>query len=475
MKTDQRRAILLGQFAGNRLPFKLMKIQKSCALLCALFLILGLLAAQPAYSQAAPPNPEPDSRYKVDILLIVGHPDDDVIVTAYLAKVIEQDHKSVAVVYTTRGNSGGNAAGQEQANALADIREMEARHSLASYGIDLAWFLHGSDTPGADVLHSLERWGHGKMLDEIVRLVRITRPEVVFTFLPNYTVGENHEDHQAAGVLATEAFDLAGNPLAFPEQVEAPRSRLNINNYGEGLRPWQPKKIYYFSDATNLDFEKGKGPEYPTNGVSPSRKVPYSRIAAEAWGYYKTQNTDFSDAELKKFTENPVRVVFGKSLVGGSETGDVFEGVSPGPISYAKPRGYQSPEKKLALELGGPWAFYHAFWPAHNVGHLAELLSPEAQVAPGDMLWVPLIIRNDTDSNQEVRLSALLPEGWKQQPDSVLYKVSAHDGYPIQLALTAPESQKGTWQTLTWHAVAGGNQIGPVSLRVEVVGNYLPQ
>ena len=65
----------------------------------------------------------------------------------------------MAVIYTTRGNSGGNAAGQEQANALADVREMEARHSLASYGVSDAWFLHGSDTPGADVLHSLEQMG----------------------------------------------------------------------------------------------------------------------------------------------------------------------------------------------------------------------------------------------------------------------------------------------------------------------------
>src|ERR1019366_6309276 len=168
-------------------------------------------------------------------------------------------HKRVAVIYATRGNSGGNAVGMEQANALADVREMEARRSLASYGVTDAWFLHGSDTPGADVLHSLEQWGHGAALDEIVRLIRVTRPEVILTWMPNYVVGENHEDHQAAGVLATEAFDLAANPLAFPEQVEAPRERLGIGNYGEGLRPWQPKKIYYFSDATHFDFLHEKG------------------------------------------------------------------------------------------------------------------------------------------------------------------------------------------------------------------------
>src|SRR5436853_7648892 len=129
------------------------------------------------------PSDLPDARYQTDILIVVGHPDDEVTVAAYVAKLIEEQHKSVAVVYGTRGNSGGNAAGPEQSKALADIREMEARHSLASYGITHAWFLHGSDTPGGDVLHSLEAWGHGQALEEVVRLVRITRPEVILTWM----------------------------------------------------------------------------------------------------------------------------------------------------------------------------------------------------------------------------------------------------------------------------------------------------
>ncbi|HKW17204.1 MAG TPA: PIG-L family deacetylase [Terriglobales bacterium] len=425
-------------------------------------------------AQTAPSLPEADSRYKVDILVIVGHPDDDVEVAAYLAKEIEVAHKRVGVVYATRGNSGGNAVGMEQANALADVREMEARHSLASYGITLAWFLHGSDTPGSDVLHSLERWGHGQALDDVVRLVRLTRPEVILTWMPNYDVGENHEDHQAAGVLATEAFDLSANWLAFPEQLEAPRDRVNISNYGEGLRPWQAKKLYYFSDATHSEFYKGHGPEYQTSDISSSRNIPYSRVAAEAWGYYKTQN-DFSDAQLKEFTETPVRLIFGKSLVGGTATGDIFEAVKPGPIPYSKPRGYEPPEQKLSFDLGGPWAFYHVFWRAHGIEHLADLYSPEAQVAAGESLWVPLIIHNDTNSPKQITLRAQLPAGWSAQPSATVYPVAAHDSYPIQLTVTSPTSQKGSWQTLRWSASSEGDDLGTVTLRVNVAGNYLPQ
>ena len=416
----------------------------------------------------------PDTRYKADILLIVGHPDDDIEVAAYLARVIEQDHKRAAVIYMTRGNSGGNAIGQEQSKALADVREMEARRSLASYGVTDAWFLHGSDTPGADVLHSLEAWGHGQALEEVVRLVRLTRPEVVFTWLPDYVVGENHDDHQGAAVIATEAFDLAANPLAFPEQVEAPRNPEGINNYGEGLRTWQPKKLYFFSDTIHFDFLKGNGPTYPTNDVSPSTKIPYSRIAAEAWGAYKTQN-DFTDSQLKEYSELPIRLIWGKSLVGGSPTGDVFEGITSASIPYARPRGYEPSASGVALELGGPWDFYRVFWPAHNLEHLASLYSPEAQVAPGETLWVPLILRNDTDSPKQVTLHRDLPEGWTQRPDATLFTVSPHDSYPIQLNLKPPELPKGTWQTLTWSAESEGRSIGKVSLRVDSESNGLPQ
>src|SRR5262249_35069856 len=153
----------------------------------------------------------------------------------------------------------------------------------------------------------------------------------------------------------------------------------------------------------HFEFYKGNGPEYRTNEVSPSRKIPYSRIASEAWGFYKTQN-DFTDAQLKEFTETPVRLIFGKSHVGGSATGDIFEGITVGPIAYPKPRGYEAPQEKLAFELGGPWAFYQQFWRAHGIEHLAKLFSPEAQAAPGEPLWVPLLLRNDSDSVQQVEL-----------------------------------------------------------------------
>ena len=441
-----------------------------------LFVMLLLVVAAWAQVPQAAPNLAPDPRYKVDILVVVGHPDDDTEVTSYLAREIEQNHKRVALVYGTRGNSGGNAVGYEQSKALADEREMEARHSLATYGVINAWFLHGPDTPSEDVLHSLETWGHGESLEEVVRLVRLTQPEVILTWLPNYDDGENHGDHQAAGVLATEAFDLAGNPLAFPEQVAAPRDHSNISNYGEGLRPWQPKKIYYFSDAIHSEFYKGNGPEYPTSDISPSRHISYAKLAEEAWGSYQTQG-DYTPEELKEVMETPVRFIFGKSLVGGTPTEDIFEGIRPGAIPYHRTSGYEPLSRPpVSIELGGSWAFYRQFWQAHDIEHLGKLYAPETGVAPGERLWVPILIHNDTNSAREVTLQAAVPAGWSANPGTQVYTVGAHDTYPISEWVIASQSaEKGRWLNLTWKARSQGKEVGSVTLRGHVDTQHMPQ
>lgn len=432
----------------------------------------------------APPGLPPDERFKADILVIVAHPDDETEVSAYLAKAIDEEHRRVAVIFGTRGDGGGNAMGNEQAATLGAEREIEARRALAYLGVMNVWFLGGPDTPGQDVLRSLETWNHGAALAQAVRLVRLTRPEIILTWLPDYVAGENHDDHQAAGVIATEAFDLAGDPTTFPEQVSPPRDRNGISNLTEGLRPWQPKKIYYFSDASHTDFLEGQGPEYAPTGVSPSRHMPYYRVAAEEMLFHLTQGDTGQEAKralaagnLEPFKRS-VHLIFGKSLVRSTATGDTFDGISPGPIPFAPVRGYR-PETSagLELELGGPWAFYREFWKAHDVEHLARLLpSPEVSVQPGETLHAPLVISNDSAGPANVALTVTLPNGWREQAGSARYPVPPHDSYPVQAAVAVPRSAKvDEWYEVTCKAEANGKTIGSITLRVNIALGGLPQ
>ena len=99
-------------------------------LLCA-YALLSVTLLQ-GRAQDRPTIPAPDDRYKADILLVLAHPDDDTDVATYLWRAVLDEGKRVAVVVTTRGNSGGNAVGMEQSKALADVREIEARRSLGA-------------------------------------------------------------------------------------------------------------------------------------------------------------------------------------------------------------------------------------------------------------------------------------------------------------------------------------------------------
>jgi LmbE family N-acetylglucosaminyl deacetylase len=440
----------------------------------------GLIAAE---LPKAPPALHPDDRYKADILVVVAHPDDETEITGYLAKAIYEEHRRVAVIFGTRGDGGGNAMGNEQAATLGAEREIEARRALAYFGVMNVWFLGGPDTPGQDVLRSLETWHHGSALEQAVRLVRLTRPEVVLTWLPVYVAGENHGDHQASSVIATEAFDLAGDPTAFPEQIAAPRDRQGVSNLTEGLHPWQPKKLYFFSDASHTDFLEGKGPRYTTTEISPARGISYARLAADEMAFHLTQDDSGQMAKQSiekgdlKYFEQPVLFVFGKSYVQSTATGDIYEGVAPGAIPFVPAPGYRPVVADgITLELGGPWAFYREFWKAHGLNQLAGLLpAAEVGIAPGEHLHLPILLHNGTGQAQEVTLSATLPVGWSVAAGQAVYPLEPGETYSVQTVLASPAKADPLWQTVSWKAESGGKTVGSIAVRVNLTSGGLPQ
>jgi LmbE family N-acetylglucosaminyl deacetylase len=447
-------------------------------------------AASVAQQPKPQPLPQPDERYKADILLVVAHPDDEGAATPYLARAIDEG-KRVAVVYTTHGSSGSNEAGAETAAALGAIREIEARRALGTPGLGITnvWFIPGKDTAGQNVLVSLGNWGHAEALEQLIRLVRLTRPEIILTFLPGTFIGEDHGDHQACGVLATEAFDMAGDPAVFPAQIAGPMPRLPLEN----LRPWQTKKIYFFPDADNEQMFRGKGPQYSVSDISKITKQPYWRIALESFRSHQTQAKNFldtlsrkSDAELEKMTVafwgEAQHFVLGKSVVGGNVTGDMFENIKPGEAIAFLPRQFppepQRPE--LSVELGGPWSFYSDFRREHGLTHLPHPEPPEIALQAGTALVIPLWIRNQTDAPREVTLAVDLPTGWKMQTGEGKFQLAAKQVATPRIEIALPalgDTAKGNQgpQEVTVRAESNGQSIGGAKLRVELRKTALPE
>lgn len=423
--------------------------------LLALFSLLALFLPTIASTQIF----TPDARYKADILLVVAHPDDDTLVTSYLARAIFDQHKRVAVVYCTRGDSGSNSEGREHGRALGLVREIEGRRAMNALEIANVWFLDGRDTATQNVLISLAAWPSASVLENLVRIFRLTRPEVVITWLPSSVAGENHGDHQASGVLATEAFDMAGDRTVFPSQIAAPIRQFE--NALEGLTPWQPKKLYYFTDAFDAGFMQGHGPEYSDKDSSPSRKASYLELAAQSAAAYYTQSpdprmnrqieagNDLNDAIAKiqasGYLPDPVRLWLGKSHVKADITGDIFGGIGNDPIEFIPPK-LTAPEvsHRVQVELGGPWGFYREFWRAHQLIGF-ESRRPEIAVQPNDTLTIPLTVTNNSGAIAHLTASSSLPPGWKQKgPDPQLSLPPGQEG-SISFPLLAPAQENSNF------------------------------
>ena len=431
-------------------------------------------------------NRPPDERFKADILVVVAHPDDEIMAAAYVAREIEAG-KRVAMVWTTRGDGGVNVVGPEQSSAMGDIRVVEAMRAAASLGVVNMWNLNGPDTPTQDPLKSLSTCKHGDCLDRLVRLVRLTRPPVILTWLPLGVTGENHGDHQASGVLATEAFDLAGDPTAFPEQVTPAAEPSKNENRLDGLRPWQPQKIYYFSNPSHGDFFAGQGPQYAATDISPKRHVPYGQIAAEEFIIHRTQGGGRVEQAMREHgaegLEHPIpllkptRFILGKSLVKSqSATDDVFAGIVPEGIVYQRAPGYTPHEPAApALTFGGPWDYYRRFWSAHGIEHLVSFFFLVFCVVVGVFLLFSLFFLFSTNKSIQVEIKTQIPAGWPLLSAPTSATVAAGARYFLRVRAVAPPTKVDGWQQFRVSATTSdGQSLGDLGMRVEMDSWALP-
>lgn len=427
----------------------------------------------------------PDPRFKADILVVVAHPDDEIMAAAYLAREIFDHRMRVAVVFQNPGDGGNNQVGPEQGASLGAIRRIEGRRAVATLGITNVWFLNGHDTYSQNPLASLEHCGHGACLDQLVRIMRITRPTVVLTWMTDFTTGENHSDHQAAGVLATEAFDLAGDPTFFSEQVSPAIDPEGTQQLTEGLRPWQPEKLYYFYNPTHNDIFDGRGPQYSSAEISPSRHVSYGLLAAQENVPHATQGgndvqqqidsgaLENAHGEIAEIATAPTRFILAKSLVPSGITDDVFAGVVPEGIDYVHPTGYVAPKiSQPTLVIGDPWRFYQRLWQAHDLRQMPDVVPNEITIHTGGVLSIPLVVENPLDRPIQVELSTQAPDGWKLHPVEPV-TVAPRSEYYVRVQADAPATKLSGWQKFMVSATSGNQSLGTVPIRVELSNGWV--
>lgn len=184
-------------------------------------------------------------------------------------------------VQNNRGDSGQNEIGPELFRDLAVLRTAEL---LAAHRIDGAeqYFtralqFHYSFSPE----ETIEKWGRKDIVGDYVRLWRMLRPDVIVTM--NIQGRGGDRAHEAQTILVRESFPLAGDPSAYPEQLK------------EGLRPWQPKKLYYAGveilpgGAQAPGADASKLTQVPTGEFDELLGRTYADIGSDAHSNHKCQ------------------------------------------------------------------------------------------------------------------------------------------------------------------------------------------
>src|SRR5215212_3244915 len=204
-----------------------------------------------------------------------AHPDDED--NGLLVMLNRGQGFRTVLATATRGNGGQNEIGPELFEALGVLRtgELAALHRFDgaeqyfTRAVDFGYSFSLEET--------FEKWGRDEIVADYVRLIRTIRPDVIITLPPTGNAGGQH--HMASAIITRDAYKLAGDPTKFPEQIK------------DGLRPWQPKKLYHSAGFGFAGEPQTQGPITRVNaGVYDTLLgKTYAEIGTEARSMHKCQ------------------------------------------------------------------------------------------------------------------------------------------------------------------------------------------
>ncbi|HEY2083192.1 MAG TPA: PIG-L family deacetylase [Verrucomicrobiae bacterium] len=236
------------------------------------------------------------------VLYVAAHPDDEnTVLIAYLARGLNY---RTAYLSLTRGDGGQNVLGPDfdeklgvaRTQELLAARRLDGGRQFFSRAVDFGF--------SKDYRETLNIWGKDAVLSDVVRVIRTFRPDVIVTRFSTIP-GGTHGHHTASAVLALEAFKLAGDTNAYPDQLKT-------------LAPWQPKRI-----LVNGRGDGENGLHMEITGNDPVSGLSFVELAGRSRAMHKTQGFGgFGGGGGGARTESF------ELLAGEPATNNIFEGVA---------------------------------------------------------------------------------------------------------------------------------------------------
>ena len=195
------------------------------------FLLIVLLCVSEFYSQSS--NEIYLKLKKLNflgsVLYVAAHPDDEnTSLISYLANELKAHTSYLSL---TRGDGGQNLIGTElndllgviRTNELLQARLIDGGNQYFTSAIDFGFSKNSKET--------LEIWPKNEILEEVVRLIREIKPDIIINRFDHRRDGQTHGHHTASAILSKEAYKISGNPNFYSSQLDS-------------LQLWKPFRQY---------------------------------------------------------------------------------------------------------------------------------------------------------------------------------------------------------------------------------------
>lgn len=243
-------------------------------------------------------------------LYLAAHPDDEN--TRLISRLENERLVRTAYLSLTRGDGGQNLLGSEKGDAmgvlrtqeLLEARKIDGGEQYFSRAVDFGYSKTAQET--------LEIWDKDKILADVVWVIRKFKPDVIITRFPPDDRG-GHGHHTASSMLAEEAFKLAADPKAFPEQLKY-------------VETWQSKRIlwdiYWWNKEVREEaLKSGNILESNIGAYNALLGQSYSEIASESRSQHKSQG-------FGTLKSRGNRLEYLKHTFGDVAKNDLFEGIN---------------------------------------------------------------------------------------------------------------------------------------------------
>ncbi|MBW3535516.1 MAG: PIG-L family deacetylase [Gemmatimonadetes bacterium] len=298
------------------------------------------------------------------LLVRVSGRDKPGITAALLAALARGTGAETAYLSLTRGDGGQNLIGPELDEGLGVVRTGEL---LAARELDggRQFFTRAFDYGySKSAQEAFSNWPREELLRDVVWVVRAFRPQVVVSVFSG-TPSDGHGQHQAAGIMAREAFRVAADPGRFPDQL------------AEGVAPWQPSKLYRLAWRD----PEAASDTVPTGDFDPLLGRSWYQLAMESRSQHRSQAMGAARPAGRRSSG----LVLEESVVDAAPGAGLFAGVDTalaalaGELGAGKDaarshiRGYREAlrEAEASLSALRPWVAAPAL--ARGLGHLAEV------------------------------------------------------------------------------------------------------